>query len=113
MPYIDIHTGVTLSKEAREEITREMGRLIAIIPGKNVGNLMLAYHDEVPMALNGAEGNFLFMDLRLFRTAAADQKKAVVEGCFPVFEKVLGIPPANVYINVIELPNWGSKGRWD
>ncbi|MCC8116875.1 MAG: hypothetical protein LIP18_06955 [Planctomycetes bacterium] len=111
MPYLSITTGVALSPEQREAISREMAQLITVIPGKSVSNLMIGFHDKVPMVAAGQEGaQILFMDLKLYGTAEADQKKKFIEGSYEIFQRILGIPAERAYIALAEYPVFGARG---
>lgn len=111
MPFITIQTGVALSAQAKQELAAELGKIIAVIPGKNSGNLMLAIHDDLFMAFGEKDGKkCLHMNILMYKSAAKADKDKLVEECTALFGRVCGVEPGCVYITVSELDNWGVGG---
>lgn len=111
MPFVTIQTGAALSEQAKRELAAELGRLIAVIPGKHSGNLMLAIHDNVFMAYSDKDGKkCLNMNVQLYKPAGKADKDKLVEQCTALFGRVCDTPPDCVYFNIIELDNWGVGG---
>lgn len=113
MPFLAISTGKNLTPEAKQAITKNLGEIITVIPGKNVGNLMVEITDAAYMVFNGAKTDeCLYMSILLHGAAAHEAKSALVEKCCAMLAEVTKIPVNNIYITVAEHANWGALGKY-
>lgn len=113
MPYVSLHTGATLPASLRQNIARDLGEIITVIPGKNVGNLMIAFQDGVDMVFAGsATDKCLYIDIKLHGAAEQEAKSKLVESTCAMLVKHTGIVAENIYITVQEFPYWGALGKY-
>ena len=111
MPYIALNTTVSLSEAKKEEIKAELGRLIAILPGKSERVLMIDFGDGHTMYFRGEKKErCAFVEIRLFGVSPMDEKSTLTAEIAAMLQKTAGIAPEDVFINIVEYSNWGSNG---
>jgi len=110
MPYIAINTSNKLSSAKKDKIKTELGRLIAIIPGKTEAVTLVEFSDSRTVFKNGKEVSGAFIDVRLFHKAEFEPKKKFTEETFKMLSEELGTEKDNMYLTIMEFENWGSDG---
>ncbi len=111
MPYINTTTTKKLDKSARDEIKRELGQIIAEIPGKSENWLMVSFSDEVPMYFRGDDSaDCAYVEVSIFGGASDDAYDRLTARICELFEKKLGISPDRVYVKYEEADHWGWNG---
>jgi hypothetical protein len=51
-----------------------------------------------------------FVEVRLFQRTGLEAKKRLTQELFGMMERELGIKPAHLYLNILELDTWGAGG---
>lgn len=109
MPYIAVNVSRVLNEQEKESIKSALGEKISVIPGKKEKGLMVDIADGRTLYYGGTKCDGAFLDIRIFGTAAAEDKKAFMEAAFDVMEQA-GFSKKNVYMTLSEFPNWGVGG---
>lgn len=111
MPMIKTKTTVEISAEKELILKSELGKAIAILPGKSEQWLMTSFEDNCRMYFKGDNSApIAFVEVQVFgkiNPSAADSLTAKI--C-EIFDSVLGISPANVYVKYEEVSMWGWNG---
>jgi phenylpyruvate tautomerase PptA (4-oxalocrotonate tautomerase family) len=110
MPILNICIGKRVSDEIKNDLQKEIGSAISVIPGKTIENTVIMINDNYSMYNNGEKVEKVFVDIRLYKSSSEESKKAFSEKLFSIFDKVLDTPPNHIQINYIELANWASNG---
>ncbi|MEG0752287.1 MAG: phenylpyruvate tautomerase MIF-related protein [Angelakisella sp.] len=111
MPFISIHTNLSPDSNKKNVIKAELGRLISIIPGKSEPVLMVEFVDGSTFFMGGVgEGNCAMVDVRCYKTAPFEANKEFTQEVFQLLERELNIPQGRIYLTLMELPTWGTKG---
>jgi phenylpyruvate tautomerase PptA (4-oxalocrotonate tautomerase family) len=110
MPYIAINTVEKLSASKEEAIKAEIGRLITIIPTKTEGGLLIEFSGGHSLYRGGAKVNGAYVEVRLYQPSDFEAKKKFTEEVFSLLSRELGIEKNHMYLNIIELENWGGGG---
>lgn len=113
MPYISLNTAQKLTYMQKELLNYELGRTISIIPGKKPEDLMLSISDSNTFY----KGNNLleygtFIEIRTYGKAEHSYNEAFIKATFSVLKRVLDIPKEQIYMNLIEMSNWGVEGKY-
>ena len=111
MPYIAINTVQELNNTQKEKIKTELGRLMSIIPTKNEAGLLIDFSGGRTFYKAGLKVDGAFIDLRLFKKSELGPKKEYCAEVFNLLARELGIEKENMYLNIGEFENWGSKGE--
>ena len=112
MPYIAINTAQKLSEAQKEKLKTELGRLIPIIPTKSEAGLLINFSDSKTFYMAGENVNGAFIEVRLYGKADFEPKKKLTEEIFEMFTRELGIKKEHMYLNILELDNWGTAGTY-
>ena len=110
MPHIDIRVSKSLCANEKNELQLAVGNIMETIPSKTIANTVIVITSDCSMYKNGEPLEGVFVDVRLFKESPEDAKTMFAMKLFNIFESMLKIPPDNVQINFIELPNWASGG---
>jgi len=110
MPYIAVNTSEKLSDAQKEKIKAELGRLITIIPTKTEAGTLVDFSDSRTMYKAGENISGAFIELRLWHKSDFESKKQFTEKTFELLSRELGLKTENMYLNIVELDDWGSVG---
>ena len=90
MPFINTKTNVSVSAEQERELVKELGRAIAIIPGKSEPVLMLNLQDNQRMAFRGtADGKMAMVEVGLLGKAPAKSLNDFTAECCNILNRIL------------------------
>lgn len=112
MPCIQVKTNVTVDAESADRIKSEMGRTIALLPGKSEEWLMVVVQDGLQMYFGGESGRpMAVVEVNIWGTgideAAADEMTKEVTA---TVHDILGVAPDDMYIKYEASPDWGWNG---
>lgn len=110
MPYISVTTSKDLTGVERDTIRRELGSLIAIIPGKSESVLMLDIMDGHDMYFAGERRTCAYINVALYTAAPLEAKSRFAGAVCEMLAREIGIPADDVYLTFSEYPNWCSHG---
>jgi phenylpyruvate tautomerase PptA (4-oxalocrotonate tautomerase family) len=112
MPYIQVSLSHTLNPEQKEAVKAELGSLITLIPGKTEAVTMVRIEDGCALYKGGkALNNGAFVEVRLYGKSPAQSEERFTEAVFEMLGKQLGIEPGDVYLNILEMERWGTRGH--
>jgi phenylpyruvate tautomerase PptA (4-oxalocrotonate tautomerase family) len=111
MPYMHVRTNVTATAAQKTELKQEMGRAVALLPGKTERWLMVDVEDGATLFLAGDGDRPLAMvEVELFgRSSPAAYDALTAEVCH-IMEKTLAVPGDGVYVKYAEVEHWGYDG---
>ncbi len=111
MPLISVSAVGTLTAEQKDAIKTGLGQAITLLPGKKEKALMVDISDGHTLYMGGNQlGNGAFVDVRMFKDAAFDDKKALTEAIFAVLEKEGGMAANQIYLTFAAHNEWGLRG---
>lgn len=110
MPYIGVHVTGTLSNVQKDAIKTGLGEKISLIPGKTERVLMVDISENHTMYFGGEQRPLAFLDVRCYKTAAFEDKKAFTEAAFAVVQSVTGLRAEDIYLSHGEYDTWGTNG---
>ena len=112
MPHINIRVSKPLDTETKNKLQTEIANSMELIPGKTASNTFICISDSCSMYRDTQPIDAVFVDVRLYKNSPPESKKHFAERLFSIFEDTLKIPPSNVQINFVELPDWASGGNY-
>lgn len=111
MPMIQTKTNVEISKEKELQLKAELGKAIAILPGKSEQWLMLSFEDKCRMYFKGDSSNPLaYVEIKVFGKINPDACEKLTAKVCDIFSDILGIDPACTYVKYEEVSLWGWNG---
>lgn len=111
MPFIQVNVSRKLEHEQIENVKSALGELITLIPGKTEAVTMIDIADKRCIYKDGKAIDGGFIEIRLYGAAELGSKEALTAAVFSAMERLLGIQPQNLYLNILELTSWGTGGR--
>jgi phenylpyruvate tautomerase PptA (4-oxalocrotonate tautomerase family) len=108
MPCIETKVNVKISESQEKSLKEELGKAIAILPGKSESFLMLTVKDGYHMYFKGKNDMpIAFVEVKIFGKASdSDFEKLTAKIC-EIFKSILSIDPSNVYVKYEEVSHWG------
>jgi hypothetical protein len=110
MPYVSVRAGMPVSGNTADFLQKEIGRLIEILPGKNIDNCITEIAGDCNLYVSGKQANAVFCEARLYKPAPADKKKQFCEALHALFIEQL--KAGMVYINILEFEHWCADGEY-
>lgn len=105
MPFIDVRLSCDLDGAREEALKTELGKAIALIPGKSEGSLMIQFTDNCRLWFGGRqEGPIAFVNVMVYGSSAPEDYRKFKDHVIPVLEEKLGVK--QVYLKFEEVPNW-------
>ena len=106
MPFVAVHATMPINEAKMDTLQKEIGRIIALIPGKTIDNCMTKIEGGAHMFMSGKPANSVFCEVRMFGIAPKESKVKVSVELDTLFKQELGAD--KVYTNYIESDEWGS-----
>ena len=114
MPLINLQVSAVLSPLEKDDISKELGSLIGLMPGRSEKYLMIGIKDGYTHYLAGKKlEQCAFMDLRLLGRESEEGQELFVVSAQKSLSKLLDIPIENIYTNILEMPHWGARGIYE
>ena len=110
MPMFTLTTSASIAGK-EEALKAGLGRAVELLPGKSEAHLMLSLTGDTPMYFHGEKSDAAFLDVSCFGRGKPEAYERMTAAVCALFEKELGIAPANVYIKYAETSDWGWNGR--
>lgn len=112
MPYISTRTNRTVTREAEEKLTREMGKAISILPGKSEQWLMLDFEGDCHLHFQGkCDDGIAFLSVRIFGSASAGKLDELTSALTKLVGDTLNVPYSNIYVQYEQCTAWGWNGN--
>ncbi len=109
MPYVNMMTNVSVSKEKEQTLVDVLGKGIEVISGKVKENLFIRIEDDCALYKAGStsEPNAM-VSVDLFGYSSNEDLKKYTEIIQAVLDKELSIKADKIFINFTECRHWGS-----
>ena len=112
MPYLSLVVSQTLDSAKKDALNAQFCKLITLLPGKQASDLMFDISGGHTLYRGEVKKNCAFVDVRLLSFSPFEAKREFTLATCDMLGKELGIEPSAIYINFIELPNWGTDNRF-
>ncbi|MDE6875796.1 MAG: hypothetical protein K2P87_15240 [Lachnospiraceae bacterium] len=108
MPFISSRVSVPVSGEQKDSLAKELGKMIALIPGKSEEWLMLEFAGGCEMYFAGDRSQPCAMiEIKVFGKIPADSSAQMTKAVCGLYEKELHIKKERIYIKYEEVSQWG------
>lgn len=111
MPFIDVKTNTQVSKNQEVALKEELGRAIAILPGKSERWLMLEIKDSCRMYFHGDDAPCAMLQVQVFGKIDPVACEKLTGALCEIMQRVLGIPGDSTYVKYEEISLWGWDGQ--
>jgi Macrophage migration inhibitory factor (MIF). len=109
MPYININTNVSVSKEQEETVKERLGKAIGLLPGKSESWLMVGFESEKSMYFRGnASQKIALVEVSVYGGINRSAADSLTEAITGILEQDIGV--AQTYVKYEEVEIWGYNG---
>ncbi len=110
MPFINVKTNKTISKDKETAVKSLLGEAITAIPGKSEGWLMVGMEPQYTLYFKGTDEPAAMVEVSIFGSASPSALSALTEKITAILNKELDIPAARIYVKYEQTPDWGWNG---
>ena len=111
MPFIDIKTNSSLTKEKTDILKSKIAKVLASsFPGKTENWLMMNFTETCNMYFGGSDAPCMFIDVAVFGSQTDSAYDKMTAGICALIEKECSIPQNRVYVKYEEVSHWGWNG---
>ncbi|MDO4566324.1 MAG: phenylpyruvate tautomerase MIF-related protein [Oscillospiraceae bacterium] len=110
MPYLHFKTTLTLSEEEKKRLALSIMECVKLLPGKPAQRAMIHIDDACEIFRDGEFAECAFMETQFQRPIEMNDQKNYIEALYSLFQKQLGLSIPQVYMSMIDLDTWGSRG---
>ena len=107
MPFINVNTNISVSKDAETALKSDLGKAISIIPGKSEAWLMVGIEPEHILYFKGDSSPAAMVEVSVFGSSnSAAFNKLTAEIC-GILKNRLAIEPSRIYVKYAATSDWG------
>lgn len=110
MPFIELKTSVSISREKEIELKSALGEAITLIPGKSEQWLMLNFCDEQKMWFKGSDESAAMLEVKIYGSSSASNYDKLTDRLTKIVADILGISSSRIYVKYDEIEYWGFAG---
>ena len=111
MPFIHTRVNRPIPKETEQALSGELGRAIALIPGKSESWLMLQFEENCRLYFRGDDQKGLaFVNVKLFGASTEAAYEKLTAEITRLLSQYLSIAPDCIYVQYDEIDHWGWNG---
>lgn len=111
MPFIHTRTNISLSRKQKENVKKELGEAISIIPGKTEQYLMVGFEDSMSLYF---AGDILepcaIVTVEIFGKTTDEIYQQMTAKITEIISSDLSMKPERIYVNYREVDHWGMAG---
>lgn len=111
MPFINTKTNISLSRKQKENVKKELGEAISIIPGKTEQYLMVGFEDSLSLYF---AGDILepcaIVTVEILGSTTDEVYAQMTAKITQIISTDLSIKPERIYVNYKEVEHWGMAG---
>lgn len=109
MPYVHVKVTQELTTKKIDRIAHLFGEAITIIPEKTYERTMIHINDNQIIFRGGEQADCAYFETRVYKKIPADIKLDYIKRIFEIFKEELNLNGNQIYLNILEISNWGSK----
>lgn len=112
MPFIAVKPQGKLTQEQKEDISRGMGKIVSILPGKRESDLMLDISEGQTLYFAGkAVKKGAYVDVHMNGDVDFESKKDFTQAIFSLLWQVCGMSKDEIYITFSIFDEVGRRGK--
>ena len=112
MPYVHLKVSRPLTEQQIEAARLAIADIMPALPGKTRDNTMIHITGSCALSMGDSGKPCMFLEVRLYKASPEESKKAFVRKAAEALCALFDIEPERMYINMIELNEWGVGARF-
>ena len=112
MPYVHLNVSRKLNEEEIAAIREGFAEIMPALPGKTRDNSMIHIEHACALTMGDPSQPCAFLEVRLYKASPEENKKDFVKKASAVISGLAGVAEEKIYINMIELHEWGVGSRF-
>ncbi|MEA4895215.1 MAG: phenylpyruvate tautomerase MIF-related protein [Oscillospiraceae bacterium] len=110
MPFVHLSTTKTMTMDEKEILADDIAHLVATLPGKPYERTMVRIDAGCEIFRAGKLAECAYFQTHFQRPVPMEAQTAYIESLYALFNKRLGLDIPQIYMSMIELDTWGSRG---
>ena len=110
MPFTHLSTTKSMTMEEKETIADEIAKLVATLPGKPYERTMVRIDAGCEIFRAGKLAECAYFQTHFQRPVPLDAQTYYIENLYDLFKERLGLESTQIYMSMIDLDTWGSRG---
>ncbi len=110
MPFTHLSTTKILTQAEKETLADEIAKLVATMPGKPYERTMVRIDDGCEIFRAGKPAECAYFQTHFQNPVPIENQTSYIEGLYELFRQRLGLEASQVYMSMIDLDTWGSRG---
>jgi len=111
MPFVNIKTNQSVSKNQQETIKDGLGKAITALPGKSEQWLMVGIEPEYVLYHQGTDAPAAMVEVQIYGNASASAYDTMTAKISEILNSELNIPKNRIYVSYFPTPDWGWNGH--
>lgn len=110
MPFVHLSTTKKIESREKAILADEIAKLVATMPGKPYERTMVRIDAECEIYRAGEPAECAYFQTHFRKPVALEIQRAYIEKLYELFHEKLGLEQHQVYMSMIALDTWGSRG---
>ena len=110
MPFVHLSTTKTMTMEEKEILADDIAHLVATLPGKPYERTMVRIDASCEIFRAGKLAECAYFQTHFQRPVPMEAQTAYIESLYALFKQRLNLEIPQIYMSMIELDTWGSRG---
>lgn len=110
MPFVHLSTTKAISTKEKAELANEIAKLVSTMPGKPYERTMVKIEAECEIYRAGELAECAYFQTHFRKPVSIELQKAYIEKMYALFYDKLRLETQQIYMSMIALDTWGSRG---
>lgn len=110
MPFINVKTNASVSKDNETAIKAKLGQAITAIPGKSETWLMVGIEPEYTLYYRGTDEPCAMVEVSIYGNASSNVLTTLTSHITGILSESLGISADRIYVSYMCTEHWGWNG---
>ena len=110
MPFVHLSTTKQMTMEQKEALSNEIAKTVTILPGKPYERTMVRIDAGCEIFRAGKLAECAYFQTHFQRPVPIEAQKKYIETLYSLFKEHLGLDVPQIYMSMIDLDTWGSRG---
>ena len=110
MPFVHLSTTKSISHEDKAHLADEIAKLVSTMPGKPYERTMVRIDDNCDIFRAGKPAECAYFQTHFQNPVPMENQVSYIENMYKLFKELLDLDIPQVYMSMIDVDTWGSRG---